>query len=96
MYKSLKNRNGKAMPVHGLYALQDKNHAGERHEKKQKSSTDYDIIVRSVPDDEDDPHFHKNTSPWLHLIAQESMLRTFRNAGSYFVEDPPRPRFPLV
>ena len=34
VYWSRKNRNGKPMPVKGLFTLEGKNYVGERHEKR--------------------------------------------------------------
>ena len=56
--------------------------------KRRKLDTDFDLTDKSVPDNDDDPYFLPNKSPWFFLIALEAMLRTFTKAGTYTVKDP--------
>ena len=49
--------------------------------------TDFDLIDKTTPDNDDDPNFRPNKSPLLFLIALEAMRRTFAKAGSYRVKD---------
>ena len=50
-------------------------------------ATDFDLIDNTTPDNDDDPNFLPNKSPWLFFIALEAMLRTFCKAGSHMVKD---------
>ena len=90
MYRELKNRNGEAKAVEGLYTRENILSIGqeEREKKKRrKFSTDFDLVDKSQPDNDNDPDFLPNKSPWLFLIALEAMLRTFAKAGTYMVKD---------
>ena len=60
----------------------------ERERKKRrKFATDFDLIDKTTPGNDDDPNFLPNKSPWLFLIALEAILRTFAKAGTYMVKD---------
>ena len=48
----------------------------------------FDLIDKSQPADKDDHHFYANKAPWLFMVAQEAMLRTFTKAGTYLVPNP--------
>ena len=90
MYRELKNRNGEAKPVEGFYTKENVLSIGqeERERKKmRKFATDFDLIDKTTPENDDDPNFLPNKSPWLFLIALGAMLRTFCKAGSFFVKD---------
>ena len=90
MYRELKNRNGEAKPVEGLYTKENVLSIGQEErtrKKRRKFATDFDLIDKTTPDNDDDPNFLPNKSPWLFLIALEAMLRTFCKAGSYMVKD---------
>ena len=85
MYRELKNRNGEAKPVEGLYTRESVLRRGqEERERKQrrKFATDFDLIDKTAPDNDDDPNFLPNKSPWLFLIALEAMLRKYLNAAA--------------
>jgi hypothetical protein len=89
MYRELKNWNGEAKPVEGLYTKENVQSIGqeERERKKRRTfATNFDLIDKTVPDNDDDPNFLPNRSPWLFLITLEAMLRTFCKAGSYMVK----------
>ena len=45
------------------------------------------LIDKTTPDNDDDPNFLPNKSPWLFVIALKAMLRTFAKAGTYMVKD---------
>ena len=87
MYKKLRTRRGGAEIVKGLYTLQDQ---GTQSIKKRRHefSMQFDLIDKSQPADKDDHHFYANKAPWLYMVAQESMLRTFTKAGTYLVPNP--------
>ena len=90
MYRELKNWNGEAKPVEGLYTKENVLSIGqeERERKKRRTfATNFDLIDKTVPDNDDDLNFLHNRSPWLFLIALEAMLFTFCKAGSYMVKD---------
>ena len=55
--------------------------------RKQALTTNFDLLDKSVPDDEEDPHYNSSKSPCLFLVALEALLRTLVNAGSYYVPD---------
>ena len=90
MYRELRNGNGEAKPVEGLYTKENVLSIGQgqrERKKKNKFATDFDLIDKTTPDNDDDPDLLRNKSPWLFLIALEAMLRTFCKAGSYMVKD---------
>ena len=94
MYRELNNRNGEAKPVEGLYTKENVLSVGqeERARKKRRTfATDFDLIDKTMPDNDDDPNFLPNKSPWLFLIALEAMLHTFCKAGSYMVRTTRQP-----
>ena len=88
MYRNLKNRRGSAEVVKGLYTLEDSRHMGDSPRKRRQLTHDFDLVDRQKTDDEDNPHFYPNKSPWLYIVALAAMLRTFCKAGSYYVDDP--------
>ena len=86
MYRELKNRNGEAKQGEGLYTRENVLSIGsdERERKKRrKFATDFDLIDKTTPDNDDDPNFLPNKSPWLFLIALEALLCTLAKAGTY-------------
>ena len=90
MYRELKNRNGESKQVEGLYSRENVPSIGQEErerKKRRKFATDFDLINKTTPDNDDDPNFLPNKSPWLFLIALEAMLRTFTKAGTYSVKD---------
>ena len=90
MYRELKNRTGEAKAVEGLYTRENSSSIGQEEREKKKRrrfATDFDLIDRTQPDNDDDPNFLPNRSPWVFLIALEAMLRTFSKAGCYMVKD---------
>ena len=90
MYRDLKNRSGEAQPIEGLCTKENILGIGqeERERKKRRTfATNFDLIDKTAPDNDDDPNFLPNKSPWLFLVAMEAMLRTFCKAGSYMVKD---------
>ena len=90
MYRELKTRNGEAKPVEDLYTKENVLTIGQEErerKKRRKFATVFDLINKTTPDNDDDPNFLPNKSPWLFLIALEAMLRTFCKAGSYMVKD---------
>ena len=90
MYRALKNRNGEAKQVEGLYTRENVLSIGQEErerKKRRKFATDFDLIDKTTPDNDDDPKFLPNKSPWLFLIALEAMLRTFAKAGTYLFKD---------
>ena len=48
------------------YTLEDKNHEGEKPEKRKRLGANDDMIDKTVPDVEDHPHSTPNTSSWLY------------------------------
>ena len=90
MFRELKNRNGEAKAVEGLYTRENVLSIGQEErerKKRRKFATDFDLIDKTQADNDDDPNFLPNKSPWLFLIALEAMLRTFAKAGTYMVKD---------
>ena len=90
MFRELKNWNGEAKPVEGLYTRENVLSIGQEErerKKRRKFATDFDLIDKTTPDNDDDPNFLPNESPWLFLIALEAMLHTFAKAGTYMVKD---------
>ena len=84
MYRELKNRNGEAKPVEGLYSRENVFSVGQEEretKKRRKFATDFDLIDKLAPDNDDDSNFLPSWSPWLFLISVKAMLRTFSKAG---------------
>ena len=79
MYRGLKRRAGgqaQAKPARGLYTLKERQKLAEPQKRKPPLTTNFALLDKSVPDDEEDPHYNSNKSPWLFLVALEAMPRT--------------------
>ena len=90
MFRELTNRGSEAKPVEGLYTRENVLSIGQEErgrKKRRKFATDFDLIDKTQADNDDDPNFLPNKSPWLFLIALEATLRTFAKAGTYMVKD---------
>ena len=90
MYRYLRNRStGGAKPVKGLYTLEDRVQIRSSPRKKHPfSGTNFELVDKTKPDDEDNPHDFPNKSPWLYIVALEAMLQTFPKALTCLVKCP--------
>ena len=83
MFRELKNRNGEAKPVEGLYTRENVLSIGQEErerKKRRKFATDFDLIDKTTPDNDDDPHFLPNKKPLAFPYRAGSHASYFRES----------------